>query len=279
MPDPPEIPEPSQPPAEFTFWSWLSGWFTASSALDSEVRRNQAQLNQLRDSVAVKNRWRELVSMLLAPFDPDSSYRLGFASGSHDPDWLVLEGVVPDGSHLLITAEGSEVLFSFHYPNGWPRRRQSANPLPPPGWTCQVTEGPPWQITFQSGSEAWKDPDQLKALLESVLHSRLQSQSEEVLPCPNCSQPMQKQVLDVVLDRCDACHGLWFDYAEFEWLMKKDPSRGLLAAPAGANCPRCRVPLREGSRARKPAAECPQCRGTWFLLRPPPRSPCDLRRA
>lgn len=181
---------------------------------------------------------------------------------------LVRERVADRLLKIQVNNEGAPGYFLG--PNGWPRRRQSVNPLPPPGWTCQVTEGPPWQITFQSGSEAWKDPDQLKAVLQCVLHSRLQSQSEEVLPCPNCAQPMQKQMLDVVLDRCNACHGLWFDYAEFEWLMKKDPNRGLLAAPAGANCPRCRVPLRESSRAHKPAAECPQCRGTWFLLRPPP---------
>lgn len=248
---------------EVTFWSWIFGWLTGpetTSPVDSG-------LDRLRESMVLKNRWREMLTSLLAIFDPGSSYRLGFAADSPDPNWLIAEGVLPDGSHLLLTGEGRNLSFCFYYPGHWPRRRQTSDLEAPPGWTRKATAGADWKVTFESTVQAWKDPQQLLALIDCVLTSRRQAQSEEVLPCPQCAQSMEKLVLDIVLDRCPTCSGLWLDYAEFEWLAKIDPGRDFLPPPPGGQCPRCRQPLRETRRNHKATAACPQCRGTWFLTR------------
>lgn len=117
-------------------------------------------------------------------------------------------------------------------------------------------------MRFTGGN--WKAPEALLALLECVLASRRQAQSQERLECPGCRQAMEKIVLDVVLDRCTPCRTLWLDYAELEWLLKNHPEFRYRAPVHQGRCPRCSEPLQAQLRANRPGAECSRCRGFWL---------------
>ena len=267
----PEVPVPVPevaPPVESGFWSWLKGTLSGSSS-----QEQSGSLDSLKISMEIRKKWKQIVSDLLEHFDPDSSFRIGFAAQSPDPEWLTLEGVLPDGSRLLLNADDQRVRISLYYPSGWAPRAQQAPLTPPAGWSTSVEEGPPWTIDFRS-QQSWKDPTCLVALVGCLLDSRRTAQSQESLPCPGCQAAMEKIVLDVVLDRCDACQGLWLDYAELEWLMKNELHHSLQPPPGEGLCPRCRLSLRPGGR-NKAGAECPRCRGTWFLAPGPLISPAD----
>ena len=52
------------------------------------------------------------------------------------------------------------------------------------------------------------------------------------LPCPKCHGKLESySFMEIILDRCPACGGIWFDRGELEQILKK-VSRGPLAALA-----------------------------------------------
>jgi len=239
-----------------SFWGALTGLFRAGPAAPDP------QLESLRSGMSEKKKWRELLGSLLACFDAESTIRLGISAAVADPEWLVLEGLTPDGSHVILQAERAEVTISCFYPKHWKGRAFEDALELPAGWRVAVQPGPPWQVSFRGGS--WKEPQALLSLLECVLASRRRAQAVETLPCPGCGQGMEKVVLDIVLDRCEACQGLWLDYAELEWLLKSRPDFRAEAPPEGGRCPRCDQALQSEFRSNRAGAECPTCRGMWL---------------
>jgi Zn-finger nucleic acid-binding protein len=250
----PQLISESPHPSPRGFWGSLAAMFNPAP-FGSQER----QINSAREGVSERKKWRNLLAALLAVFDPQSTLRLGLSAPMADPDWLVLEGILPDGTHLLLRAEQGGVSIRCFYSKEWFARAWQAPLDVPPGWTVEVS-GP--SLRFQGRN--WKEPEALLSLLNCVLASRRQAQSQERLKCPGCEREMQKVVLDVVLDRCSECRTLWLDYAELEWLLKARPDFSFQAPPAGGRCPRCLEPLLNQLRANRPGAECPKCRGFWL---------------
>ena len=94
--------------------------------------------------------------------------------------------------------------------------------------------------------------------------------------CPRChaptlqAQPTKKGTL---VNVCSGCHGLWLDAGEiYEFSSRPEQLEQQLAGglthrrSGAASCPRCRVPLEEGSffDSDTHAASCPACYGLWF---------------
>lgn len=71
--------------------------------------------------------------------------------------------------------------------------------------------------------------------------------------CPRCKTPVRETKVDEILvDKCDGCGGVWFDFAELERIVVKD--RHALADILGDVGPQDHEPPREGSRLK-----CPRC--------------------
>ncbi|MBX3171063.1 MAG: zf-TFIIB domain-containing protein [Candidatus Eremiobacteraeota bacterium] len=244
----------SKPPTGF--WACLAAMFAPPP-----IEPQDSQLVHLRQGMNDRKRWRQLLVSLLAVFDPESTLRLGLSAAVADPEWLVLEGLLPDGTHLHLRAAWNSVTVQCFYPKDWNARASKGALAPPEGWKAYIEKD---MVRFTGGK--WKAPEALLALLECVLASRRQAQSQEQLECPGCRQAMEKVVLDVVLDRCARCRTLWLDYAELEWLLKNHPEFRYGAPPTQGRCPRCAEPLQAQLRANRPGAECTRCRGFW--LRP-----------
>ena len=70
--------------------------------------------------------------------------------------------------------------------------------------------------------------EKLKARLE-----KLQPRPEApVATCPKCKAALESySFIEIILDRCPACGGIWFDRGELEQILKK-VSRGSLAVLA-----------------------------------------------
>lgn len=236
------------------FWACLEAMFNPLP-----IKPQDSQLHSLRQGMNDRKRWRQLLVSLLAIFDPQSTLRLGLSAAVADPEWLVLEGLLPDGTHLHLRAAWDSVTIRIFYPKDGYNRNSPGSPEPPEGWKVYVEKD---LMRFTGGN--WKAPEALLALLECVLASRRQAQSHERLECPRCRQVMEKIVLDAVLDRCQGCRTLWLDYAELEWLLKKHPEFRFVAPPASGRCPRCKEVLKEQLRANRPGAECARCRGFWL---------------
>ena len=243
---------PSKPPSGF--WASLEAMFNPP-----RFEPQDAQLDQLRQGMNDRKRWRHLLVSLLAVFDPQSTLRLGLSAAVAEPEWLVLEGLLPDGTHLLLRAASKNVTIQCFYAKEWQKRAPMIKLEPPEGWKVSIQND---IVRFTGGS--WEAPEALLALLESVLASRRQAQSQEALECPGCRQQMEKIVLDVVLDRCAGCSTLWLDYAELEWMLKHHPDFRFQPPLGPGRCPRCSEPLQPQLRANRPGAECSRCRGFWL---------------
>jgi Zn-finger nucleic acid-binding protein len=252
---------PSGPPS---FWGWLASLMPGSTRSWPAVADDSLQ--SLREAMAVKKRWRDLLSALLHLFDAESSFRVGIALDSPNPTWLVLEGVTADGAHLVVSAESAQVMVNHqvmihvHLPPGWTTPPALPTDLSVPADWEVLKNSPPFR--FRSSARSWQEPSELLALVKCVLEAHRQSQIRESLPCPGCAGAMEKLLLDLVLDRCLSCRAMWLDYAEFDWLRKKNPHLKWLPPPDGGQCPRCRVALQPGQH--QPGARCPQCQGVWL---------------
>ncbi|MFN8609736.1 MAG: zf-TFIIB domain-containing protein [Vulcanimicrobiota bacterium] len=251
-PAPPQVRQ--RPAAPRGFWASLAAMFEPAP-----FERQQGQLESLRGEISERKKWRTLLAGLLAVFDPQSTLRLGLSAAVPDPEWLVLEGVLPDGTHLLLRAEPSGVSIRCFYSKDWSARAGEGPVQVPSGWQSEQVGD---LARFRGGS--WKQPEALLSLLRCVLDSRRQAQSQEVLDCPGCGRPMDKLILDLVLDRCHHCQTLWLDYAELEWLLKARPDYRLMAPPGAGKCPRCSQVLVDRLRSNRAGLECPKCRGFWL---------------
>jgi Zn-finger nucleic acid-binding protein len=96
--------------------------------------------------------------------------------------------------------------------------------------------------------------------------------------CPKCRSDMQQIVIDgMEVDRCSACHGLWFDDGELSMLRNKEAAAALDIGDVVTGkkqnqiehyrCPRCAGPM---NRLVDPAQthiwfeRCGSCRGSFF---------------
>ena len=100
------------------------------------------------------------------------------------------------------------------------------------------------------------------------------------LHCPKCKAVMEKVLfLDIIVDRCTACRGLWFDALEKEHLAAIKGSEAIdLGAPPHAaaspvehkpklNCPVCHTPMIDMVDHRHPNLHyesCTVCYGVFF---------------
>ena len=101
--------------------------------------------------------------------------------------------------------------------------------------------------------------------------------------CAKCTGTLIHLMMgEVELDRCDRCHGIWFDRGELDQVLSAgdveltapghlDPSGSSGASEhdrVPGTCPRCRQP--ELGRVLSVVVddlaydECPQCRGVWL---------------
>lgn len=100
------------------------------------------------------------------------------------------------------------------------------------------------------------------------------------LNCPKCDGNLKKVIYNhVEIDRCEKCHGLWFDSLEAETLRKISgsevldlgtiqPSDELLERSSrDIQCPRCQQPMLQMIDMDKYQIwyeKCPVCQGIWL---------------
>jgi len=99
------------------------------------------------------------------------------------------------------------------------------------------------------------------------------------LHCPKCKADMEKVTYqNIVVDRCTACRGLWFDALEKEHLAALKgsdvidtgaPTKPAAGAPTKAklNCPVCHTPMIDMVDQRHPHLHyesCTVCYGVFF---------------
>jgi Zn-finger nucleic acid-binding protein len=73
------------------------------------------------------------------------------------------------------------------------------------------------------------------------------------MECPNCQGSLRRTLyLDLVVDQCENCHGLWLDHEELDALedqaFAEDDLKGslMITSEVGQRlCPHCRTRLRE----------------------------------
>ena len=100
--------------------------------------------------------------------------------------------------------------------------------------------------------------------------------------CPRCETELSEiKVDEIVLDKCPSCAGIWFDFAELERVLGKDPhwlreltrGRKHAASPASpssekAQCPRCGegrlVEVRSSQDPDVTVLGCLVCYGRWL---------------
>ena len=88
--------------------------------------------------------------------------------------------------------------------------------------------------------------------------------------CPQCNTPMKtfwvqsrKPDVDVELDRCHNCGGIWFDAGELELAT----GRSVISSknPCDRYCPKCSIPLLNADLTTGVAVEsCRICKGTYL---------------
>jgi Zn-finger nucleic acid-binding protein len=96
--------------------------------------------------------------------------------------------------------------------------------------------------------------------------------------CPVCHRDMkQEYYLNLEIDYCDSCNGLWFDGGEVQWLIKARTLPENFAALSGEMdidaprarektrpCPRCQVGMKKITYQGLNLDYCDHCAGTWF---------------
>ena len=98
------------------------------------------------------------------------------------------------------------------------------------------------------------------------------------MKCPKCQGRMEAiEYEGVEVDRCNSCHGIWFDAGESDWLRDEaaagaidigDPSIGSQANAINRyRCPRCDGGMLRRVDLKQPHIhyeECTSCRGSYF---------------
>lgn len=105
---------------------------------------------------------------------------------------------------------------------------------------------------------------------------------EELLFCPTCQTVNMLKTgspdVDVIIDRCPECRGLWFDGGEVRAFLKSDSFKErFLAAPKPPasttgepteafqrDCPRCQRGLEQFAIADVTVDICVECLGVWL---------------
>ena len=96
--------------------------------------------------------------------------------------------------------------------------------------------------------------------------------------CPKCQNTMEAIEYDgIEVDRCKACHGIWFDLGESDRLPDKhaassldigDPAKGRQTNEIDRyRCPRCSGGMMHRVDSKQPHIqfeECTSCRGSFF---------------
>ncbi|MBI2378615.1 MAG: protein kinase [Deltaproteobacteria bacterium] len=93
--------------------------------------------------------------------------------------------------------------------------------------------------------------------------------------CGKCGGTVSAMYLDgLVVDQCQACHGVWMDPGETRRILGRRPVGSIHPAPLDrapldrliGSCPSCRVSLKSYDVPDRPAAieVCPLCFGVWF---------------
>jgi Zn-finger nucleic acid-binding protein/MFS family permease len=96
--------------------------------------------------------------------------------------------------------------------------------------------------------------------------------------CPKCRSDMQQIMIDgTEVDRCSACHGLWFDAGELSKLRNKEAAAALDLGDVTIGkeqnkiehyrCPRCAGPMNRLVDPKQPHIwfeQCGSCRGSFF---------------
>ena len=98
------------------------------------------------------------------------------------------------------------------------------------------------------------------------------------MQCPKCRSGMQQIMIDgTEVDRCSACHGLWFDAGELDKLRNKEAAAALDIGDVSIGkqqneiehyrCPRCAGPMNRLVDPEQPHIwfeQCGSCRGSFF---------------
>ncbi|HVT79266.1 MAG TPA: zf-TFIIB domain-containing protein [Phycisphaerae bacterium] len=98
------------------------------------------------------------------------------------------------------------------------------------------------------------------------------------LKCPKCQAAMEEVTIGtVIVDRCTACRGIWFDAKELEELEKVKGSERMdigevgmghrMDAVTDVKCPRCGVPLKTVADVDQHHISyeiCTKCGGSFF---------------
>lgn len=96
--------------------------------------------------------------------------------------------------------------------------------------------------------------------------------------CPKCenSALLPLELGDILLDRCERCGGIWFDFGELEAVIGVGGSARLDRLEShdegggfGGPCPRCDVEMEPVAASKEPARpvpvdRCPSCMGLWL---------------
>lgn len=96
--------------------------------------------------------------------------------------------------------------------------------------------------------------------------------------CPKCKEAslLPLELGDILLDRCEKCAGIWFDFGELEAVVGVGGSARLErlegheeAGGFGGPCPRCGVEMDPVEASEDPARpvpvdRCPSCIGLWL---------------
>lgn len=103
------------------------------------------------------------------------------------------------------------------------------------------------------------------------LFERAKAHAEPVLECPHDGQPMAKEsVASVVIDRCNACQGTWFDAKELRRVANDKELETLatrlphVRVVSPFRCPRCGGECVEGHVDEVEVDTCTLCAGVWL---------------
>jgi hypothetical protein len=156
---------------------------------------------------------------------------------------------------------------------GQPVRVQAAAPAAAPRPEAQVKdELMGWLDTMGAGAPPAPARTLSSTNVRGIVRAKATAGDLEttVVECPQCNTAMsaftvqsRKPGVDVELDRCDACGGVWFDAGELEAATGRTVVKS--ARTSDRFCPRCLIPLLNAELTGAVAVEsCRTCQGTYL---------------